>query len=131
MKQLDNIKFKLMALPMYVKVLIVFTLILFVFYMVKPNAYKRFYKLFNKELEQREVVSKKVYDSIERVRRYDRERYAELIKMKDMEIDNVRNELLQEKQRAKRYAKELDNYRRGDFDERFIKFTSLVRKDSI
>jgi uncharacterized membrane protein len=115
---------KLMQLPNYVKIILVVAILFGLLYVFSPNSYKTFYRLFKKELVQQETVSKKVYDSLEKVRLNDISRYEELVNEKDLEIEDIRNELIKEQQRAYRYEKELNRYRNSDFDSRFGEFSN-------
>lgn len=125
-----NLK-QLTAVPLYVKVIFVVMVLLGLLYIFKPNAYKDFYKLFNKELQNQEMISKKSFDSITNIRKQESLKYQTAIKQKEIEIEAINIQLDLQKQKAYRYEKQLKDYIRGDFDERFRIFSDLVKKDTV
>lgn len=108
--------------------IIAVVVIAFVF---RPDASKKLRDLFKKDLQEKELVFKKKYDSLQDVRTLDSIKYAAEFQQMDQEIDIIKNKLELQKQKSKIYEKELATYRRGDFDERFRAFSNLVKKDSL
>ena len=121
----------LLETPLYVKVIFIVMVLFGLLYIFKPNAYKDFYKLFNKELKNQETVSKKAFDSLSNIRQNENLKYETALKQKNIEIDAINIQLDLQKQKAYRYEKQLKDYIRGDFDERFRIFSNLVKKDTV
>src|SRR5690606_30484064 len=118
----------------YVKILLGIIILLIGLYVVnllKPELSKNLLKLFKKDLVETELISKKKYDSLETVRQTDYLKYIDELHSRDIEINDIKEALNLEKQKSYRYEKELNNYRLGDFNERFSKFSSLIKKDSL
>jgi hypothetical protein len=90
----------------------------------RPNTYKDFYKMFNKELDKQETVSKQVYDELQKATELKEQEYNEKIKEKDAELRDYENQLLLEQQKNYRYEKELNHYRNGDYDARYNEFSN-------
>ena len=95
------------------------------------NYPKKLYKLINDRLQNEVVDSQKRIDSIEALRQAEYLNYLDELNYKELYIEDIRGELYNEQQKAYRYEKELNSYRSGDFNERFRKFSSLVKKDSL
>ncbi|MGG5486241.1 hypothetical protein [Gaetbulibacter sp. PBL-D1] len=104
---------------------------LYVANLMRPDIAKKFFQRFKNDLELQEQVSKKKYDSIEAIRQTDYLKYVDEINYKDQEIEAIYQQLKYYKTKTQQYEKELNDYRSGNFDERFRKFSNLVRKDSI
>lgn len=104
---------------------------LYVANLMRPDIAKKFLQRFKNDLELQEQVSKKKFDSIEAIRQADYLRYIDEINYKDQEIEAIYQQLKYYKTKTQQYEKELNDYRSGNFNERFSKFSNLVRKDSI
>jgi|SRR5690554_3306735 len=111
--------------------IIVLLIAVYIINAFNPDLSKKFYQLFKKDLTEQQELSKKKYDSIQGLRQKEYLNYLDLLKEKDQEIISIEQALLLQQQKAYKYEKELANYRRGNFDERFSKFSSLVKKDTL
>ena len=118
-------------IPTYIKVLIVAIIILIVAYLVKPNFGKKLLNLINKDLIEKNEQSKFRYDSLEKVRQTDYNKFLDALNDKDAEYGAILDELEREKRKTYRYAKELDNYRRSGFNVRYELFASEVKENDL
>lgn len=98
--------------------------------LTKNNVSKKLWNLWKKDLTQKEQISKATYDSLDAVRQSDYLKYIDAINMKDLEIEGIKNQLNAEKQKSYQYEKQLNTYRRGDFDERYDVFSKTYHPEN-
>lgn len=102
------------------------------FFLLKPDIPIGWYKDLKKKFETEDVNLKKQIDSIQELRKTEKENLTLALEQKDSQLMAISQELEIARQRIKVYDKELSNYRNAGFDERFELFTGLVSgKDSL
>lgn len=121
---------RFMGMSLGIKLLLGIIVLLGLLAVLRPNTYKDFYKMFNKELERQETVSKQVYDDLQKSTDAKLQEYIEKVNEKDAELEYYKNELILEQQRNYRYEKELKAYRNSDFNERFRVFSNTYSPEN-
>lgn len=114
-----------------IKIILAIAAVVILAILFRTNASKKFRDLFKKDLQEKQLVYKRKYDSLQKVRKQDSISYIEAVRDMDRDIDILKNKLELQKQKSKIYEKELAAYRRSDFNERFRLFSNLVTKDSL
>lgn len=92
---------------------------------------KHLYNKINKELIEKEYISKKKYDSIQRLRITEKENFKNALNLKSRQIDSIMALIKIEKLNTKKYDKEINTYRNADYDEQYDFFTALFQKDTL
>lgn len=106
----------------------ILAVIVIVFLVFKPGITKDIYDKLRTPLVDKETVSQKKYDSLEAVRQTEYLKYVDQISEKNIEINQIQNELENEKSKTYYYKQELINYRNSSFNERFRIFSSTIRE---
>ena len=118
------------------KILIGIVIVLIIAVSIGPNRAKKWYK---KIIGEYEVVDKDLQKKIEdlnKQREKDSIRYAEAIRMKELEyefeISQANEKYDRLTKRFRQNEKELDDYRNSNFDDKFELFSNaVIRKDTV
>lgn len=89
----------------------------------RSDVSKKLRDLLKKDLQEKELVYKKKYDSIQKVRKNDSIQLIEALRLKDDEIDYIQSKFELQYQKNKAYEKELATYRNGDYHDRYSVFS--------
>lgn len=108
-----------------VGILAVIVVVILVF---KPGITKTIYDKLRAPLVDKETVSQKKYDSLEAVRQTEYLKHIDQLSSKDIEIDLIKTDLENEKNKTYYYKQELFNYRNSGFNERFRIFSNTIRE---
>lgn len=94
--------------------------------LIFPNLPKRFLKQLINDYEDEYKAKVRQLDSIQNIRVKDSINYADALHIKDSELNEIQNRLDNANSKIRYYEKELHDYRNGNFNERFGKFTDLI-----
>lgn len=112
--------------------IIAIIVIISLYFIFKPNIGKSLYKFLKKEYETTDVNISKKIDSIQKLRERDLQTYNELIANSDRVIEEMSQKLDKANLKIKQNEKLINDYRSGDFDQRFSKFSKLITgKDDV
>lgn len=87
------------------------------------GASKKLRDLFKKDLQEKEFIYKKKYDSLQNVRKKETAEYLDQLDYVNSELEIINNKFELQRQKTKHYEKELATYRNGDYDGRFNVFS--------
>ena len=107
-------------------------LLLVLAYVFKPNIGKSLYKYLKDDYEQKDKEISNEIDSIQRLRDSDLISYKDQLKDRQEAIERINEQLEKAKIKIRQNEKLINEYRSGNFSERFSKFSELITdKDHI
>lgn len=106
--------------------LVVVAVLLILAYVFKPNIGKSLYKYLKEDYEKTDKNISKSIDSIQNLRDEDLISYKDQLKDRQEAIDRINQQLDRAKLKIRQNEKLINEYRSGDFSERFFKFSELI-----
>ena len=108
------------------KILIAIAVIVAIAFFFRSKPGKQFYNAIKKELNTDYEKKQRELDSIQKLRELDKVSYEILISDRNLKIELLNSKLESANQKIKQNEKLLNDYRSGDFNERFRQFTKLI-----
>lgn len=107
------------------KLILAIVAVLILAFLFRPQPEPDALKEYRKKLEQKEKQHKKEYDSIQNVRKKEKQSYKQLIADREYQIEILNQRLDRALEKIAEDEKPITNYP-VDFDERFVIFSDFV-----